>query len=108
MPIPRPAVPKNVSGIEMTRMRTKIVASEPSAMSTRLSGTAAGSSMPASRSASRMSVARPMKKTSLPSAPVCQPVTDRVSPSACVPAYQSVNAEMARTSPAIQASRSPQ
>ena len=108
IPMPRPAVSKNVSGIEITRMSTKIVASEPSAIKTRLSGTVAGNSIPASRSASRIRVARPAKKTSLPSAPVCQPVTESVSPSAWLPAYQSVNAEMARTSPAIQARRSPQ
>ena len=54
IPIPRPAVSKNVSGIEIRRISTKIVASEPSAIRTRLSGTVAGSSIPASRSASRI------------------------------------------------------
>ena len=39
------------SGIEISRIRTKIVASAPSAITTRLSGTAGGSSKPASRSA---------------------------------------------------------
>ena len=67
------------------RMSMKIVASEPSAIRTRLSGTVAGSSIPASRSASRISVASPTKKTSLPSAPVCQPVTESVRPSAWLP-----------------------
>ena len=64
--------------------------------------------MPASRSASRIRVASPQKKTSLPSAPVCQPVTESVKPSAWLPEYQSVKAEIASTSPAIQARRSPQ
>ena len=108
IPIPRCAVSKNVSGIESRRMSTKIVASEPNAIRTRLSGTVAGSSIPASRSASRISVASPMKKTSLPSAPVCQPVTESTRPSVWPPEYQSVKAETARTSPATQASRSPQ
>ena len=65
IPIPRPAVSKNVSGIEMSRMSTKIVASEPSAISTRLSGTVAGSSIPASRSASRISVGEPEEEDEL-------------------------------------------
>ena len=108
IPIPRPAVAKYVSGIEISRIRTKIVASEPNPISTRLSGTVAGSSIPASRSASRISAASPMKNTSLPSEPVCQPITESVSPSAWVPEYQSVNEEMARTRPATQARRSPQ
>jgi hypothetical protein len=107
-PIPRPAVSKNVSGMEINRISTKIVAREPRAMRMSDSGTVAGSSMPASRSASRISVASPAKKTSLPSAPVCQPVTESVSPSAWLPAYQSVNAEIAWTRPATHASRSPQ
>ena len=51
MPIPRPAGGGNESGIEISRIRTKIVASEPSAITTRLSGTDGGSSMPNSRAA---------------------------------------------------------
>ena len=42
-----------------------------------------------------------MKKTSLPSVPVCQPMTLRVSPSP-EPTYQPVKAETASTSPATQ------
>src|SRR5215471_180645 len=89
-------------------MRTKITASAPSAIRTSRSGTAAGSTIPASRDDSRISVASPMKKTSLPSVPVCQPVTENVRPLGSVPTYQSVNAEIARTSPEIHASRVPQ
>ncbi len=48
MPIPRPSFGKNVSGTEINRMRTRIVASAPMTMITRLSGTVAGSSMPSS------------------------------------------------------------
>jgi hypothetical protein len=107
-PMPRFVTAKYVSGTDKRRMRTKIVASEPSPSSTRLSGTVAGSAIPASRRASRMSVASPMKKTSFPSGPVCHPLTDSVNPSAWLPAYQSVNAEIARTRPATQAIRSPQ
>ncbi len=66
----------------------------------------AGSSMPASRSATRASTARPMKKTSLPSVPVCQPITLVVGPSP-EPTYQPVKAEIARTRPDTQVSVSP-
>ena len=83
-------------------MRTKIEASEPSPMRMNCSGADAGSSIPAPCSASRINVARPMKKTSLPRAPACQPVTEYVSPFGCVAAYQSMNGERVSTSPAIQ------
>src|SRR5919204_6839139 len=108
MPMPRPANAK-VSGIEISRTRTKIVASEPSAITTRLSGTLAGSSIPARRNAARPRTARPTKKTSFPRTPVCQPITASVGPSIGAPdvAYQSVNAESASTRPAIHVSRSP-
>ena len=53
-------------------------------------------------------MASPMKKTSLPTAPVCQPVTASVRPFGSVPAYQSVNAEIVRTSPETHATRTPQ
>ncbi len=89
-------------------MRTKITASDPNAIRTSRSGTAAGSKMPASRNASRMRVASPMKKTSLPRVPVCQPVTPSVKPFGSVPEYQSVNAEIVRTSPETHARRTPQ
>jgi hypothetical protein len=46
MPMPRLAGWKS-SGIEITRIRTRIVAIEPRTMTTRLSGTVAGRSMPA-------------------------------------------------------------
>ena len=46
MPIPRPSAGRTESGIEITRIRTKIVASAPSASTTRLSGTVGGSSKP--------------------------------------------------------------
>ena len=49
MPTPRLAK-KNSSGIEITRMTTKIVASAPIAITNRLSGRLAGSWIPASRS----------------------------------------------------------
>src|SRR5260370_904031 len=54
-------------------MRTKITASAPSAISSRRSGTAAGSRIPASRDASRVRVASPGKNTSLPCAPAGGP-----------------------------------
>jgi hypothetical protein len=97
-----------VSGTEISRIRTKITASAPSAIRTSRSGTAAGSRIPAARVASRISVASPTKKTSLPSVPVCQPVTENVRPFGSVPTYQSVNAEIVSTSPETQASRTPQ
>ncbi len=100
------AVPKAAPALYLLALA--IGFSRTSATRTRLSGTVAGSSIPASRSASRISVASPMKKTSFPRAPVCQPVTESVSPSAWLPAYQSVNAETASTSPEIHARRSPQ
>ncbi len=53
-------------------------------------------------------MASPTKKTSLPSVPVCQPVTENVKPFGSVPTYQSVNAEIVRTSPDTHASRTPQ
>ena len=80
IPIPRPSKGKKRSGTEITRMRTRIVASEPSTMITRLSGTVAGSSMPSSRSTTRTTTARPSRKTSLPITPVCQPMTAIVGP----------------------------
>src|SRR6266576_579676 len=106
--MPRAVATKYVSGTEISRMRTKITASAPSAMRTSRSGTAAGSTIPAARDASRISVASPMKKTSLPRAPVCQPVTASVWPFGSVPVYQSVNAESVSTSPETHASRTPQ
>ena len=48
-----------------------------------------------------------MKKTSLPSVPVCHPITAIVGPTDPEPAYQSVKAEMLRTSPEIQVARAP-
>ena len=84
-----------------------MVESAPSAITTRLSGTVAGNSIPDSRSATRASTASPMKKTSFPSAPVCHPITLVVGPSP-EPTYQSVKAEMARISPEIQVRRWPQ
>ena len=48
-------------------------------------------------------MASPTKKTSLPSVPVCQPVTESVNPFGSVPAYQSVNAESVSTSPETHA-----
>src|SRR3954468_15733574 len=107
IPIPRPLQPKNSSGTLIRRMRTKTVESAPSAMITRLSGTVAGSSIPDSLSATSASTASPMKKTSFPSAPVCQPITLVVGPSPD-PTYQPVNAERASTSPETQVSWWPQ
>ena len=46
MPIPRPSAGSTESGIEITRMSTKIVAIAPSASTSRLSGTVADSSKP--------------------------------------------------------------
>ena len=51
--------------------------------------------------------ARPMKNTSLPSVPVCQPMTAIVGPLDPDPAYQSVKAETLSTRPATQVARSP-
>ena len=49
-----------------------------------------------------------MKKTSLPRAPVCQPITLSVkAPPDSEPAYQSVKAESIRTSPETSVSSSP-
>jgi hypothetical protein len=94
------------SGIETTRTSTKIVASEPIAIVTRLSGTAAGSSTPSSRSATTSRTASPAKKTSLPRVPVCQPITETVTPSP-EPVYQPVNADTVSTTPVSSVSRSP-
>src|SRR3954468_5209975 len=107
MPIPRPAGGGIESGIEIRRIRTKIVASDPSAITTRLSGTDGGSSNPNSRATASPISTRPITKTSLPSVPVCHAITARVGPAVFGPAYQSVKAEIVRTSPAIQASRPP-
>ena len=96
-----------MSGTEIKRISTKIVDSEPSAITTRLSGTVAGNSIPDSRSATIASSASPMKKTSLPSAPVCHPMIAVVTPWP-PPTYQSVNAEIARISPESHVSTPPQ
>ncbi len=105
MPTPRPAKKKS-SGIENTRTSTRTVAIEPSAIVTRLSGTAAGISTPISRNATTRTTSTPTANTSLPSVPVFQPVTDTVTPS-LGPVYQPVNAETASTNPASRQSRSP-
>ena len=75
-------------------------------MMTRLSGTVAGSSIPVSRRMTSANTASPMTNTSLPSAPVCHPITLVVGPGP-EPTYQSVNAEMARIRPDTQVSRIP-
>jgi len=105
IPIPREA-PKNSSGMLISLMRTKIVESAPSAMTTRLSGTVAGNSMPASRRMTSATTVRPMTNTSFPRTPVCQPITLVVGPGP-EPTYQSVNAEIARISPDTQVSVCP-
>src|SRR5207244_2745 len=61
----------------------------------------------ASRKATRAMTARPMKNTSFPRVPVCQPITPIVGPTVPDPAYQSVNAERLSTKPEIQVARSP-
>src|SRR5437660_6203207 len=81
--------------------------SEPSTITTKLSGTVAGSSIPDSRSATSARTASPMKNTSFPSAPVCQAITLVVGPSPD-PTYQSMKADSIRISPEIQVSRWPQ
>ena len=48
----------------------------------------------------------PRKQTSLPSVPVCQPMTPIVRPSPD-PAYQSMKLDSIRTSPETQAMRPP-
>jgi hypothetical protein len=106
MPIPRPSAGRTASGIEITRIRTKIAARAPRPRMTRLSGTVGGSSKPSSCSTTSASTARPMKKTSFPSTPLCQPITASFTPTPD-PAYQSMNEERARMSPAIQVMRSP-
>ena len=80
-PIPRPLVPANVSGIEITRIRTSTVASAPTPIVTRLSGTDGGSSIPASRRIASRTTSVPRKKTIFPIVPVCQPITASVGPS---------------------------
>ena len=66
----------------------------------------AGSSIPDSRNATIATVASPMKKTSFPISPVCQPITASLTPTP-EPAYQSMKVERARISPEIQVTRSP-
>ena len=73
------------------------VARAPSPITTRLSGTVAGSSIPAWRSPTRASTASPMKKTSLPRTPVCQPITR--SSGRRRSRYQPMRAESVSTSP---------
>src|SRR6478672_11187160 len=97
-----------MSGTEISRMRTKITASAPRPISSSRSGTAAGRTIPAARSPSRIRVSSPTKKTSLPRDPLCQPDTDSVRPLGSVPEYQLVNAEIVRTRPETHASRVPQ
>src|SRR4051812_8381389 len=104
--MPRPSAGSIESGIEITRISTKIAASAPSATTTRLSGTAGGSSTPASRAITSSSTARPMKKTSFPRTPVCQPITASLTPTP-EPAYHPMNDESMSTSPATQVTRSP-
>ena len=48
-----------------------------------------------------------MKKTSLPSTPVCQPITASVGPAVSGPAYQPVKGEIVSTSAEIHVSRVP-
>ena len=107
MPIPRPAGGGIESGIEINRIRTKIVASEPSAITTRLSGIVGGSSKPSSPRITSASSARPMKNTSLPSTPVCHPITASVGPVVSGPAYQPVKGAIVSTSAETQVSRLP-
>ena len=95
-----------MSGIEISRISTNTVASEPSATTIRLSGTDGGVSIPARRSQKSASTISPMKKTSLPRMPVFQPVTAIVRPSP-EPVYQPMNAESIITVAAIHCTRSP-
>ena len=64
MPTPRPAK-KNVSGIEISRTRTRTVATEPIAIATRLSGTEAGSSTPTSLRTTSSTARSPRTNTDL-------------------------------------------
>jgi hypothetical protein len=96
-----------VSGIEISRISTSTVASEPSAIVTRLSGMLGGSSMPASRRIAITTSASPRKNTSFPIVPVCQPITERVGPSIELPEYQDMNEDSRSTSPATHATRWP-
>ena len=75
MPTPRPAKKKS-SGIEITRTSTMTVATDPRAIVSRLSGTAAGCWTPTSRRTTTMTTAMPRKNTTLPPIPVSQPVTE--------------------------------
>ena len=91
----------------MTRIRTKIGGERAEREHERGSpGTDGGSSKPSSRRTTSASTARPMKKTSLPSTPLCQPITASFTPTP-EPAYQSMNEESMSTSPATQVMRSP-
>ena len=70
-------------GLEVVRDRDhadedEIVASEPRTITTRLSGTGAGSSMPAAWSRCSARMASPSSRTIFASAPVCQPITATV------------------------------
>ncbi len=97
----------NASGIEISRISTNTVATAPRPITTRLSGSIAGSSTPASRRAYSASTPSPTAKTSLPSAPVCQPITLYVIPPCVGPAYQSVKGDTASSSPESQVRREP-
>ena len=105
IPTPRLAK-KNVSGIEISRTSTRIVATEPISIASRLSGTVAGRVMPTSRNTTSRTAASPRKRTIFPIAPVCQPRTDTVVPTPS-PVYQPVRAETARSNPKRSVSRPP-
>ena len=105
-PMPRLSAGSTASGIEITRISTNTVATAPSPSTTRLSGIDDGRSKPYARSATSTTMASPMKNTSLPSVPVCQPITASFTPSP-EPEYQPMKLESMSTSPATQVTRSP-
>jgi hypothetical protein len=87
-------------------MSTRIVAIDPSTITTRLSGTVAGSTMPAWWSRWSAMTARPMTSTIFASVPVCQPMTAIVG-SSPTPTYQPISVDRLSTSPESQVRRSP-
>ena len=107
IPIERLTAGSKRSGIEISRQMTITVATAPSTAMRRPTGAVGGSSTPMARSARRTMTARPMKKTSLPSVPEFQPVTESVPRRSPEMEYQLMKGDRRSTMPASQASSSP-
>ena len=99
IPIPRPLAGRNSSGIEIRRIRTKMVAIAPSAMIEQGLRDRGRDSIPnSSRMPAITTTASPSTKTSLPSVPVCHPITLITIPSP-EPEYQPMKDDSISTSP---------